>query len=350
MTSFLLSLTKKPFLNGAKRGAQIQSIIAYPPECIPIFLKHSLLMLSLSFIFRPHSRFLTAPRALRTCVAVTIISGVLNSPVLLTVIYDRTRDSLCGSKIYVGGLLNGLLHSLFIVAFIIMFIVVCICYAKVAYTIKTKLIQNDAKNSKNTEQSKESVLKSKTTLSTNLALTNNGNKDLVFEHKKKIKINKVVPVADGGTGDTADHEGLFDLPSATFDTHSATCSTEVDKASKSTELLSIQSSKLVTNNKQKERKRMADTRVDRTTKIMFAVTMVFLLSWIPTWSHYFYILLSREDTVAGEVYKFFARKAYMVNTFTNPFFYIWLSSAFKERTRKVLKPLRGLLKIRRSAP
>lgn len=88
------------------------------------------------------------------------------------------------------------------------------------------------------------------------------------------------------------------------------------------------------------RKSISDARVDRTTKIMFAVTMVFLLSWIPTWSVYFYIETSSQMSVTGEVFKLFASKAFAINTFMNPIFYIILSSVFKERTRQTFNTVK----------
>ena len=82
-------------------------------------------------------------------------------------------------------------------------------------------------------------------------------------------------------------------------------------------------------------------KVDHTTRIMFAVTLVFLLSWIPTWVTYVYKEMTRNQRaeVGGEVAILFGGKLFIINTFANPFFYIWMSSVFKERAKKALKSI-----------
>ena len=80
--------------------------------------------------------------------------------------------------------------------------------------------------------------------------------------------------------------------------------------------------------------------VDRTSRIMFSVTMVFLLSWLPPWILAFYERSVKQLSLIGRTFVYFGEKTFIVNTFANPIFYIWLSSAFKERAITVLKCMR----------
>ena len=79
--------------------------------------------------------------------------------------------------------------------------------------------------------------------------------------------------------------------------------------------------------------------VDRTTKIMFSVILVFLLSWLPAWIVVFYEQTVNKPSLGGRIFILFGDEAFIVNTFANPIFYIWLSSAFKERAKTVLRGL-----------
>ena len=80
-------------------------------------------------------------------------------------------------------------------------------------------------------------------------------------------------------------------------------------------------------------------QVNRTSKTMSAITLVFILSTaIPTVA---LTILSAQENVKGHpiarVIVFFVSRLYLINNFANPFFYIRLSSEFKRRAKETLK-------------
>ena len=240
----------------------------------------------------------------------------------------------------------GLLMSLFIISYIFMFVTVCVCYIKVAYTIKFKLIHNLAAMSPSAH----------TSATVDRKTDDNGSKSIKTS-TTFFKRNQVVPV----TNRNNDHEssetkmsnreegGLFDQSvrisgtqvhsNETLNGASSSTSSNQKKACGQT---------VVDNSRSQSQKRRTDTRVDRTTKIMFAVTLVFILSWVPPWTSYFYKQLAKnQETIAGNVFAMFARKTYMINTFMNPIFYILMSSVFKKRTKQILEKMLSKCGIKR---
>ena len=74
-------------------------------------------------------------------------------------------------------------------------------------------------------------------------------------------------------------------------------------------------------------------QVDKTTKIMGAITLVFIISTaFPVIAISIFSALEdiKRDPIA-RVIVFFVTRLYLINNFANPLFYIWLSSEFKKR-------------------
>lgn len=244
----------------------------------------------------------------------------------------------------------GLLHSLFILAYLFMFAIVCFCYTKVAYTIKTKLIQTNGKNNTIIEHADQNECSFKDSATLNPSENTFSTKETVLGKLNTIRKNKIVPLTEVSNMKNShllqpESQGaLFDQTCGTStdaDTSQSARGHDVSGDFSPRRSVSIQNKRPEKGRKSQICKKAAsDARVDRTTKIMFAVTLVFLLSWIPSWTVYFYLEASGQRSVYEEIFILFARKAYLINTFMNPIFYIWLSSAFKEKTRNTLKNLR----------
>ena len=286
--------------------------------------------------FRPHKQFLTPARALRCCIGITAASFILNSSTFVIVTYEG--GEACGWRQLAGGVWISSLMTLFISSYIFMFVAVSFCYIRVAYTIKTKLYDPSsgaagafaATTNDNPVTETNSKTKSKSTIlhKTNKVapLVNVGNessngptvsltaKELTLEGFRLFDQS-----SDNGNDKNVNRKDKKDVYS-TSNPNPKTCVPQTQQ------------------NQQSYGKRRYDTRVDRTTKIMFAVTMVFVLTWLPTWCSYLY-RASFTPTFTSAVIMFFTRKTYMVNTFMNPIFYIWMSSAFKEKTRQTLKKM-----------
>ena len=88
-------------------------------------------------------------------------------------------------------------------------------------------------------------------------------------------------------------------------------------------------------------RRAKEAQMNKTTTIMFAVTVVFILSWIPPWTTSYFLSRSRSAGVGPQaaVAILFCRRSFLVNTCTNPLFYIGMSSAFRRRTQHTMAKL-----------
>lgn len=72
--------------------------------------------------------------------------------------------------------------------------------------------------------------------------------------------------------------------------------------------------------------------VNRTTRIMFLITVIFILTWIMSWLR---ILLG--PSVLGAAFNNFARSLFMLNCVTNPVLFYCMSSRFRVSTHKFLR-------------
>ena len=76
----------------------------------------------------------------------------------------------------------------------------------------------------------------------------------------------------------------------------------------------------------------------RTTRIVFLICLIFVLSWLPPWISFInFVLLPRETKLTPTYLTMimFCRMAYLVNSFTNPILYTVLNRKFRERLRNV---------------
>lgn len=80
----------------------------------------------------------------------------------------------------------------------------------------------------------------------------------------------------------------------------------------------------------KQRRSLLATRINRTTKTMFLITLVYLLLWMTTWIRVF----SFQSAIGSAVFVF-SRSFYMIGCFSNPLIYICMSSRFREKAKQV---------------
>ena len=223
-----------------------------------------------------------------------------------------------------------------------MFVIVCVCYIRVAFTMRNKLSLKSGVKDKKSDTGNG--------ISTSERMTSRNMWTLlkVLCNKRSRKISPVIN--DAGPSNFSaklntvrKDESVAESSGSRID--KVTCS---DTNSDVYNLKSLnQTSLQVVNERITDNIKpgvysvgWTEVRIYRTTKIMFAVTMVFVLSWIPTLAMFFIRrLMDYQWTVGGQVFALFARKAFFINTFMNPFFYIWMSSTFKDRTRKTISEL-----------
>ena len=241
---------------------------------------------------------------------------------MLTMIASDDQPSSC---IFVS-IHDSLIQVLLIIiaiTFVIVFGIICVCYTKVALTIKHKLIQNNV--------CPQGQLQMAEKVSANL-----GGGPITSDSKRSSRISRRCKVVPESTVEA-------------FPKAEASEPSQLSQGSKSGKYVLFDSSinktvpiavETLTIPKVRKRHVHRSSLVDRTSRIMFSVTMVFLLSWLPPWIVAFYERSVKEISLIGRIFVYFGEETFIVNTFANPIFYIWLSSAFKERAIIVLKSMR----------
>ena len=267
---------------------------------------------------------------------------IVNIPTIITL---EKNDKFCVNK--AGSDFVFIVHAFLIFTFVALFIVVCVAYAKAAQAIRTKLYRGG--NPATGVMEHVDTKKPMPTNSTEARRSVDGFKIRKLKPgMKRAGTNKVVPMNvpeivlnQRAINNTKAGEQKWDsllMPRTTTDPnpHGQWCTSL--QTSKTNQDLSY--SNPPTAAKPGAIRSQNARKVNRTTQIMFAVTLVFLLSWIPTWVTYVYREMTRNHrSEAGEVFMLFGKYTFVINTFANPFFYIWMSSVFKENTKKALKSI-----------
>ena len=253
---------------------------------------------------------------------ITVVSAVVSSPVITMIASDDDSTGCTFASLH-----DGLIQAVLIiisVTYVIVFVIICVCYTKVALTIKHKLIQNSSlPNEQNHKNTRASI--------------KNGDGADTSDTRRPFRISihcKVAPTTAVETNCVAEAPQHSQLSQSSKSYKDVLFDPSVNRTVSTTVETQDQRS-----GKPEVAKRRIPTssRVDRTTRIMFSVTMVFLLSWLPTWIVAFYERTVKEPSQIGRIFILFGDETFIVNTFANPIFYICLSSAFKERAITVLR-------------
>lgn len=242
-----------------------------------------------------------------------------------------------------------IIHIFLIMSFVAMFVVVSVCYARVVYTIKHRLIRNQS-SSKLEQQgavSSSSSAQQRTVMS--------GWRKKLFS-RNKVSPDETIPSEPKRTSVAAPDKGSTEVHKSSISELTGSSSGK-DKNVINSIFITVRNKIITgTNTNQNPKtsrfylreKCAANARTNKTTKIMFAVTLVFLFSWIPTWIIYVYNnLTGSQKTKLGKTIILFGENLFMVNTFMNPIFYIVMSSVFKQRTKKVIRSLLRCKTIRK---
>ena len=259
-------------------------------------------------------------------------------------IYDDSE--FCSHIVLAKGILVSFVPMIFIFSFLLMFVAVCLCYSRIAFVMKNKLsLKNRTKDMASNTGS--GALTSGGRPTSRNTVTWTYVKELYI--KRKNKISPHVNNADQSNSvrnldmitevETVPHtyEGRIDNSTRGKLTNDVIITL---KSFNQKSLHHRNTDKSPTVEQDANAVTWTEAKIYRTTKIMFFVTIVFVMSWIPTLAMFVIRrVVDYQRTVGGQVFALFARKAFLINTFTNPFFYIWMSSSFKERTRKTISVL-----------
>ena len=273
-----------------------------------------------------------------------MMSSALMSPSLFVITYNGS--DFCSHVALAGGVLVSFVPMIFILAFLVMFIAVCLCYSRIAFVMRYKLSLKTKRNAAASDTGSSTVASVRT------GARNVLTQIMELHNKRKNKVSPGVndegqPRNDSRNLDIKTEVETVPQPSGSG-IEDPTCSKVHSDVPMITQ--HFDQKPLYKKNKRESANVESDTtsagwteaKIYRTTKIMFFVTMVFVLSWLPTLAMFVIRrLVDYQSSVVGQVLVLFARKAFLINTFTNPFFYIWMSSSFKERTRKTLSTLFG---------
>jgi hypothetical protein len=73
-------------------------------------------------------------------------------------------------------------------------------------------------------------------------------------------------------------------------------------------------------------------KINATTLMMFLITVIYVTTWIITWSSKIYKTASNIRSLKTE---FLVERLYLINCMTNPIFYIFMSSKFKQKAKEL---------------
>ena len=77
----------------------------------------------------------------------------------------------------------------------------------------------------------------------------------------------------------------------------------------------------------------------KTTRIVFLICLIFVLSWIPPWASFINFLFMPPITKQSPTYllvNMFCKMTFLINTFSNPILYTALNSTFRDKLKKVI--------------
>ena len=77
----------------------------------------------------------------------------------------------------------------------------------------------------------------------------------------------------------------------------------------------------------------------KTTRIVFLICLIFVLSWIPPWASFITFVFMSPTTKMSATYlmvNMFFRMTYLINTFSNPILYTALNKKFRDKLKKFI--------------
>ena len=79
--------------------------------------------------------------------------------------------------------------------------------------------------------------------------------------------------------------------------------------------------------------RLEETRINKTSTIMFLITLVYIISWLVNWV---VMLFFNSETLHGRIIKHMIKSSFMINSVTNYVFYISMSSKFRDTATSIM--------------
>lgn len=246
---------------------------------------------------RPLNTCYTTRRAKIVCVIIVTVSGVLCLPAKIGV-YDVDEFYNCVFILETQAR-KKLFDMLLIFLNIVVYVVICVVYLKIAVSLRKR----------QTEKLKR--------VTADIGLTN--------QSAQKVS-NKIYPATT--TRSTIQQSGQTFEVSPQFNVSQQTDNNSAFSTStKSKDQLRTERS--TTSNSRFEALRLQESTVNRTTRMMFLITVVYVLTYLVPWIR----VLAGP---VGPVFDNFARSIFMINCITNPVLFYSMSSKFRKDVRKLL--------------
>jgi hypothetical protein len=73
-------------------------------------------------------------------------------------------------------------------------------------------------------------------------------------------------------------------------------------------------------------------KINATTLMMFLITLIYVTTWVISWSSKIYKTTTNISSLKTD---FLMERLYLINCMTNPIFFIFMSSKFKQRAKEL---------------
>lgn len=263
-----------------------------------------------SLACRPLHRSYSKRKAKMICCGIVVTSITLSSPSLAITSLDAGRLTCVRDQIV--AVVSSIIDVSLGIAFLTMFIVVVVCYTKVILLLRKRHRQNTAVRNVQASTSK--------TLSSSVRPKLQSQKD----DRKVSRKNTIYPIATDANVADADFAGPSSMKGLM---------TSVEKPKDSKEISYIKTIETFENDAIRIHRREGKI-VNRTTLIMFIVTMTYIVTWV---AHWIMNGVVSSATLTGRTAVYLTKYLHMVNCMTNPIFFIVLSSKFRKNATKFLR-------------
>ncbi|XP_045167258.2 uncharacterized protein LOC123530549 [Mercenaria mercenaria] len=272
-------------------------------------------------------------KAKRICVGILSSSFIYSLFFLLTTTLDSTTLKCSGMKGY--STMTAIFSSVLALVFVLMFVIVIVCYTRVAVmlrrhhrriqrmklktnpmTIKTTREVPTLSGDNNMPQASTFGRK---ILATYTAVTKLQNEQIQFNEQDNAIVQSVAVKDNDSRGQTATN--LHITPS---------CSKSIENNEVSLPGKIIRDEKPLPKHTAIDRDRRL---MNRTTMMMFLITLVYIGTWIIFWSATAYKAATASPSLG---LLFLSEKIYLINGMTNPIFYILMSSKFRQMAKDMI--------------
>lgn len=259
---------------------------------------------------RPWNTSYSKRKAKMICCGIVVTSMILSSPSLALTTLEAGR--LTCVREHVAAVVSSIIDMALGIAFLIMFIVVVVCYTKVTLLLRKR----------HRQKADVRIVQA----GTSQTLTSSVQSRLQSEKidRKVFRKHTIYPITPDANLSDANLPGNHSIQSLM---------TSVEKQKNDTkEMTYIKTIETFENDAIRIHRREGKL-VNRTTLIMFIITMTYIVTWVAHWIMGGFV---SSATLTGRTAEYLTKYLHMVNCMTNPICFIALSSKFRKNATKFL--------------